>query len=161
MTTKEPRLVWIEFSGDPSDDKEVYKRYSATKPFKPCGLDAEVVALVEASALTEALFTISILRAACVELTGESEGLKAEVDRLKAELILRALTDKGNKEQQIIDLKAKLAVAVEALDKASSHLNALYYFAPAHDSDGLAIKSTEKLCNEALKKIRSGGTGER
>lgn len=37
------REFWIEFGGDPSDDKEVYKRYSAAVPFKPCGFSDEVI----------------------------------------------------------------------------------------------------------------------
>lgn len=38
-----PRDIWIEFGGDPSDDKEVYKRYSATIPFKTLFPDCEVI----------------------------------------------------------------------------------------------------------------------
>lgn len=37
------RDIWIAFGGDPSDDKEVYKRYSSAAPFKPVGLDEEVI----------------------------------------------------------------------------------------------------------------------
>lgn len=42
------REIWIAFGGDPSDDKEVYKRYSSTRPFKPVGLDEEVIPTIEA-----------------------------------------------------------------------------------------------------------------
>ena len=38
--------VYVEFFGDPSDDKECYKRYSSTQPFQPCGNDAEVIHFV-------------------------------------------------------------------------------------------------------------------
>lgn len=47
---KKPREYWIEFGGDPSNDKEVYKRYSATVPFKPCSLSDEVIHVIEKSA---------------------------------------------------------------------------------------------------------------
>lgn len=42
------REFWIEFGGDPSDDEEVYKRYSARVPFKPTDFSDEVVHCVEA-----------------------------------------------------------------------------------------------------------------
>lgn len=42
------RDIWIAFGGDPSDDKEVYKRYSATKPFKPACPGEEVIRCREA-----------------------------------------------------------------------------------------------------------------
>lgn len=48
-----PREFWIEFGGDPSDDNEVYKRYSATTPFEPCGLSDEVVHTIEKKAYDE------------------------------------------------------------------------------------------------------------
>jgi len=41
------REIWIAFGGDPSDDKEVYKRYSATKPFAPVGPGEEVIRCLE------------------------------------------------------------------------------------------------------------------
>ena len=37
------REFWIEYGGDPSLDGELYKRYSATKPFKPIFPDVEVI----------------------------------------------------------------------------------------------------------------------
>lgn len=43
---KQPRVardIWIAFGADPSDDKEVYKRYSSTTPFKPASPDEEVI----------------------------------------------------------------------------------------------------------------------
>lgn len=45
-----PREFWIEFGGDPSDDEEVYKRYSSTKPFKPTSYAEEVIHCIEKSA---------------------------------------------------------------------------------------------------------------
>lgn len=45
-----PREFWIEFGGDPSDDKEVYKRYCAAVPFKGVDFSDEVVHCVEYSA---------------------------------------------------------------------------------------------------------------
>ncbi len=41
-----PEVVFVEFGGDPSNDKECYKRYSSTEPFEACGLDAEVIRFV-------------------------------------------------------------------------------------------------------------------
>ncbi len=48
--TKPAREFWIEFGGDPSDDKEVYKRYCAATPFKPAGFSEEVIHTIEFSA---------------------------------------------------------------------------------------------------------------
>lgn len=43
-----PQEFFIEFGGDPSDDKELYKRYSTrAKPFEPAFPNAEVFCLVE------------------------------------------------------------------------------------------------------------------
>lgn len=41
------REVYVEFGGDPSNDRENYKRYCGTEPFKPVGFDAEVVRFIE------------------------------------------------------------------------------------------------------------------
>lgn len=35
--------VFVEFGGDPSDDKECYKRYTSTEPFTPVGFNVEVL----------------------------------------------------------------------------------------------------------------------
>ena len=35
--------VFVEFGGDPSDDKECYKRYTSTTAFAPVGHDVEVL----------------------------------------------------------------------------------------------------------------------
>jgi hypothetical protein len=45
-----PREFWVEFGGDPSDDKEVYKRYCAAEPFKPSRFSDEVIHVIEKSA---------------------------------------------------------------------------------------------------------------
>lgn len=45
-----PREVYVEFFGDPSDDKENYKRYCGTESFKPVGHDAEVIHFIEKEA---------------------------------------------------------------------------------------------------------------
>lgn len=37
------RDVYVAFGGDPSDDREVYKRYSSTEPFKPVLPNEEIV----------------------------------------------------------------------------------------------------------------------
>jgi hypothetical protein len=42
----EIKRVFVEFFGDPSDDKECYKRYTSTEPFAPLGFDAEVIEFV-------------------------------------------------------------------------------------------------------------------
>lgn len=47
--------VFLEFFGDPSDDKECYKRYSSTQPFKPCGNDSEVIQFVNAKTISKIL----------------------------------------------------------------------------------------------------------
>lgn len=43
MSEKKPRDIYIEFGGDPSDDKELYKRYSSTSPFEPSSHSDEVI----------------------------------------------------------------------------------------------------------------------
>lgn len=61
MSKQNPREFWIEFFGDPSDDKEVYKRYSAAVPFKPVGNDAEVFHLIEYSEYERLQFELAEL----------------------------------------------------------------------------------------------------
>lgn len=46
---KKPREFWIEIGNDPSDDRELYKRYTSAGPFKPVYKNAEVVHLREVS----------------------------------------------------------------------------------------------------------------
>ena len=43
ILTNKLRDIWIAFGGDPSDDKEVYKRYSATIPMLPTCPGEEVI----------------------------------------------------------------------------------------------------------------------
>ena len=49
MSEQKNREFWIEFGGDPSNDKEVYKRYSSTSPFKPTDFSDEVIHTIEYS----------------------------------------------------------------------------------------------------------------
>lgn len=42
-----PQEVWIEFGGDPSDDKEIYKRYCAKVAFFTKFPDSEVLHTIE------------------------------------------------------------------------------------------------------------------
>lgn len=52
-----PRIkrVFVEFGGDPSDDKECYKRYTATSPFKPCLFNAEVLECIPIETIKESI----------------------------------------------------------------------------------------------------------
>lgn len=45
-----PREVWVEFGGDPSNDKEIYKRYCGAQKFEPGSYAEEVVHFIEFSA---------------------------------------------------------------------------------------------------------------
>ena len=47
---REWRKVYVEWGGDPSDDKENYKRYCSTEPFQPTSYAEEVVGYVELAA---------------------------------------------------------------------------------------------------------------
>lgn len=44
---REPRTWWIEFTGDPRNDKENYKRYVSGEKFDPIGLSDEIVEVQE------------------------------------------------------------------------------------------------------------------
>jgi len=59
-----PREFWIEFGGNPSDDKEVYKRYSARVPFKPTAFSDEVIHTIEYSAYKTLLEVVRMQREA-------------------------------------------------------------------------------------------------
>lgn len=72
---KAPREFWIEFCGDPSDDKECYKRYSSTEPFHPVGLDAEVFHLVEHSAFEKQSVALKIAVEALEKLEAGYSGM--------------------------------------------------------------------------------------
>lgn len=71
--TNKPREFWVEFGGDPSNDKEVYKRYSARVPFEPTDFSDEVIHCVEYSAYEKAQYEI--------------ENLKNQIDHLEYKLI--------------------------------------------------------------------------
>lgn len=45
-----PREWWIEFNGDPRDDKENYKRYVGAEKFDPTGFNSECIHVVEYAA---------------------------------------------------------------------------------------------------------------
>lgn len=68
MTTKEKmsqfRNLFVEFSGDPSNDKELYKRYCSSEKFEPLSLSDEVIHFVEIAALEAAQKEIEKLTAA-------------------------------------------------------------------------------------------------
>lgn len=65
-----PREFWVEFGGDPSDDKEIYKRYSARVPFEPTDFSDEVIHCVEYLAYEKA--------------QAEIENLKKQIEKLNA-----------------------------------------------------------------------------
>ena len=50
---KPVREFWIEFGGDPSDDKECYKRYCSTAKFEPSSFSDEVIHCIEYQAHAE------------------------------------------------------------------------------------------------------------
>lgn len=58
----EIKECYVEFFGDPSDDKECYKRYSSTEPFPPCGNDAEVIRFVNYKAYEQAVNALREMR---------------------------------------------------------------------------------------------------
>lgn len=61
MTQEKPREFYVELGGDPSNDKEMYKRYCASIPFETSpGLDVEVVRFIEFGAYEDALAAASI-----------------------------------------------------------------------------------------------------
>lgn len=68
--------IYVEFGGDPSDDKEVYKRYSSrNEKFNPLFLDAEVIECIrsiEHEKLTDAV----------IQLCDEVERLRASLDKI-------------------------------------------------------------------------------
>lgn len=83
-TKLKPREVYVEFFGDPSDDKEHYKRYCGTEPFKPVGHDAEVIHYIEYSAFEKALKSASAAMTYAYEDHVDQYYLnvKAEIDAL-------------------------------------------------------------------------------
>lgn len=48
-----PREIYVEFGGDPSDDKENYKRYCGSEKFEAVGFNREVIHFIEHSAYRE------------------------------------------------------------------------------------------------------------
>lgn len=69
MSTK-PREFWIEFSGDPSDDKECYKRYVSGTEFKPILPECEVLHVREILA-SEIVLDRAVVEAAIMILDDE------------------------------------------------------------------------------------------
>ena len=56
------RNLFVEFSGDPSNDKELYKRYCSSEKFEPLSLSDEVIHFVEIAALEAAQKEIEQLK---------------------------------------------------------------------------------------------------
>ena len=52
---RKPRELWVEFGGDPSDDKENYKRYCGAEKFSPVSPAEEVIHFIEKSAYDKAI----------------------------------------------------------------------------------------------------------
>lgn len=70
------REWWIEFEGDPRNDKDNYKRYVSGTRFEPINLSDEIVEVIEKTAYTE---------------------LKAQADLLAEALSKIAIEDEDNK----------------------------------------------------------------
>ena len=70
------RNLFVEFSGDPSNDKELYKRYCSSEKFEPLSLSDEVIHFVE----------IAALEAAQREMQQEIDDLKKSYNELKKQL---------------------------------------------------------------------------
>lgn len=86
--SKGKRQIWIEFGGDPSNDKEVYKRYSATVPFEPSSYAEEVVHTIEFKAYEELQKENENLKRIIANELNENDELGSEfvyVNVLKAE----------------------------------------------------------------------------
>jgi hypothetical protein len=79
-----PREFWIELGGDPSDDKECYKRYCAAAPFKPLSYAEEVVHLIEKWAYDQLLEELKKTEAKYASAVTVSEMFKKELDVLKS-----------------------------------------------------------------------------
>lgn len=83
---KAPREFWIELHADPSDNQELYKRYSAAKPFDALFVDSEVIHMREvtgpnyksiAEGLMEAMDWIT---GSCVTLKGVQDAAKNAIE---------------------------------------------------------------------------------
>lgn len=57
VRTVKIQKVFVEFGGDPSDDKECYKRYTSTEPFEAVWPDSEVIECIPKEVLVEKLHT--------------------------------------------------------------------------------------------------------
>lgn len=75
---KDKREWWIEFGGDPSDDKELYKRYCGGQPFEPTSYAEEVIHVVPASRLESANAEIARLNKILKSEFNENDELGAE-----------------------------------------------------------------------------------
>lgn len=62
---RKPAEIWIEFGGDPSNDVEIYKRYSAKVPFQPTSHSDEVIHCIEKRAYDEAITELKSLQSEC------------------------------------------------------------------------------------------------
>ena len=92
-----PREFWIEFGGDPSNDQEVYKRYSSTRPFEPGTFSDEVIHVVEKSAydaLANKLDEANLLLRTALEAKVE---MRRRIERLERALAYakRRMADHG------------------------------------------------------------------
>ena len=67
------REWWIEFLGDPFNDKENYKRYVGADKFDPVGPNAEVIHVIEARAFYEVSEKLEIANAKILRLVEAAE----------------------------------------------------------------------------------------
>ena len=72
------REWWIEFLGDPFNDKENYKRYVGADKFDPVGPNAEVIHVIEARAFYEVSEKLEIANAKILRLVEALENIAAQ-----------------------------------------------------------------------------------
>lgn len=140
------RNLFVEFSGDPSNDKELYKRYCSSENFEPLSLSDEVIHYVE----------IAALEAAQKEMQQEIDDLKKSYNELKKQLSVDYQYQEIERlkyenevyvsltEPRIENLTSALKVAEDALEK---------YKDSAFDIDGKVYKVGSKAA-EALAEIQ-------
>ena len=120
------RNLFVEFSGDPSNDKELYKRYCSSEKFEPLSLSDEVIHFVEVAALEATQKEIERLKGLITSFNASPKTILSDIQKAFNREYSRA--EKLQLENKVLKEQLKLAESqIDDLKQQVDELNKAVY----------------------------------
>lgn len=148
----ERREWWIEFTDNPSDDKECYKRYVSGTPMNTAFPNHEIIHVVEYSAIDalkqekdDCRLSLIAMKASVEALSAENISIKQENEELRREIDIRA-------KPTVEKLRRQLSDAQKEIEKFKT-MSSLEHHLECHEKWRLEKKYLEQKLADAQREI--------